>query len=163
MDKSKIDVCRIAQHIVESDMSPREQKAYIDSLWNDGDDNMLRLFFGKSKYLYNQIQFEISRIIDPELFNDTDNVVYGKRYLENMTLYEIGEINPEYEKELRLKTFEQAKTPDGGYVCAGCGRKFFNKIPLQVDHIVPMSRGGKTVPENLQILCRNCNGEKSDS
>lgn len=163
MDKSKIDVCRIAQHIVESDMSPREQKAYIDSLWNDGDDNMLRLFFGKSKYLYNQIQFEISRIIDPELFNDTDNVVYGKRYLENMTLYEIGEINPEYEKELRLKTFEQAKTPDGGYVCAGCGRKFFNKIPLQVDHIVPMSRGGKTVPENLQILCRSCNGEKSDS
>ena len=31
---------------------------------------------------------------------------------------------------------------------------------LQVDHIIPMSRGGKSIPENLQILCRKCNGVK---
>ena len=30
------------------------------------------------------------------------------------------------------------------------------------DHIVPWSKGGKTVPENLQMLCRRCNGMKSD-
>ena len=29
-------------------------------------------------------------------------------------------------------------------------------------HIVPWSKGGKTVPENLQMLCRWCNGMKSD-
>lgn len=36
------------------------------------------------------------------------------------------------------------------------------RIPFQVDHIIPMNKGGKTVPENLQILCRKCNGTKGD-
>lgn len=33
---------------------------------------------------------------------------------------------------------------------------------MEGDHIVPWSRGGKTVPENLQMLCRRCNALKSD-
>lgn len=33
---------------------------------------------------------------------------------------------------------------------------------MQGDHIVPWSRGGKTVEENLQMLCKKCNGEKSN-
>ncbi len=33
---------------------------------------------------------------------------------------------------------------------------------MEGDHIVPWSRGGKTVPENLQMLCRRCNATKSD-
>ena len=31
-----------------------------------------------------------------------------------------------------------------------------------VDHIVPWSKGGKTIPENLQMLCRRDNALKSD-
>ena len=33
---------------------------------------------------------------------------------------------------------------------------------MKGDHIVPWSKGGKTIPENLQMLCRRCNGMKSD-
>lgn len=33
---------------------------------------------------------------------------------------------------------------------------------MEADHIVPWSRGGKTVPENCQMLCRRHNREKSD-
>ncbi|MCQ2460225.1 MAG: HNH endonuclease [Ruminococcus sp.] len=29
------------------------------------------------------------------------------------------------------------------------------------DHIKPWHAGGKTVPENLQMLCRDCNLKKS--
>ena len=58
--------------------------------------------------------------------------------------------------------FDKAKTADGQYACASCGKKYPNRIMLQVDHITPMNKGGKTKPENLQILCRSCNAEKSD-
>jgi len=33
---------------------------------------------------------------------------------------------------------------------------------LDVDHIIPRSRGGKTVYENLQLLCSKCNRSKGN-
>ena len=80
-----------------------------------------------------------------------------------MSLREIGMINPKYEEELRSKAFATALLPNGKYKCAGCGKVFPDRIFLQVDHIIPLNKKeGKTVPENLQILCRSCNARKSD-
>ncbi|WP_329971780.1 HNH endonuclease signature motif containing protein [Ruminococcus champanellensis] len=31
---------------------------------------------------------------------------------------------------------------------------------MHADHITPWHAGGKTVPENLQMLCRDCNLKK---
>lgn len=144
-------------------MDPITQAAYIQQLWNDGDDNLMKLFFGKQKYFYNQLNREILRITSPFLFEeDEDNVVYGKRQFEDMSLYEIGKYDPEYEKELRDSAFDASRDSAGGYRCAGCGKTFANRIMLQVDHIIPLNKGGKTRSDNLQILCRFCNGEKGD-
>ena len=40
--------------------------------------------------------------------------------------------------------------------CKACG-KTAAETTLHVDHIVPVSRGGKTVVDNLQTLCMGCN------
>jgi hypothetical protein len=45
---------------------------------------------------------------------------------------------------------------DGGR-CRKCRRS----INLEMDHIVPVSKGGKTEEANLQTLCRRCNRAKS--
>ena len=45
----------------------------------------------------------------------------------------------------------------GGYKCAVCGRKAEDGAMLEVDHIKPVSAGGKTEPGNLQTLCFECN------
>ena len=43
------------------------------------------------------------------------------------------------------------------YRCQICGRTQADGIKLHVDHIIPIAKGGKTVPENLQTLCQDCN------
>lgn len=44
--------------------------------------------------------------------------------------------------------------------CALCG-KHFRIEEMEADHIVPWHVGGKTVAENCQMLCRDCNRRKS--
>lgn len=49
-----------------------------------------------------------------------------------------------------------------GKKCKICGRSAADGVKLHVDHIVPVSKGGETVPSNLQTLCETCNWGKSD-
>ena len=47
-------------------------------------------------------------------------------------------------------------------ICAKCG-EYFEITEMEADHITPWSQGGKTIVENCQMLCRDCNRRKSDS
>lgn len=51
------------------------------------------------------------------------------------------------------------------YTCCICGNSVFNEpnLLLEVDHIIPISKGGKTEACNLQTLCWRCNRAKSNS
>ena len=49
--------------------------------------------------------------------------------------------------------------------CNGCQRQIpaeFRYDILEFDHILPQSLGGKTTPDNLQLLCRRCNAQKGN-
>ncbi|MDU5943716.1 MAG: HNH endonuclease signature motif containing protein [Negativicoccus succinicivorans] len=48
-----------------------------------------------------------------------------------------------------------------GHKCAGCGKKI-EYSEMEDDHIKPWSKGGRTVPENCQMLCTKCNLKKSN-
>lgn len=161
IDRSRLDVGAIARHIWDEDMGQRKAAEYVESLWNNGDNNLLRLFFGRKLYFMHQVEIEKNKLAHPDLYED-DNVTYDTKPLEDLPLYEIGKIDPEREKELRDGAFERARTTRGTYRCACCGIENATRVPFQVDHILPMNRGGKSVPENLQILCRRCNGRKGD-
>lgn len=68
------------------------------------------------------------------------------------------------EKVLSIRTFtdnqkETAYARQKG-ICPIC-RKHFEFEHMHADHITPWHAGGKTVPENLQMLCRDCNLKKS--
>ena len=47
-----------------------------------------------------------------------------------------------------------------GYRCRYCGRTGRN---LEIDHIKPIAKGGKSTYDNLQTLCAYCNKEKGDT
>ena len=83
----------------------------------------------------------------------------------------------ELEKQVRLELIDsgelfgdEAKRPPiprdvvdavyrrDGARCVYCG----STENLQLDHIIPFSKGGATSLENLQLLCQKCNLEKSN-
>lgn len=47
-----------------------------------------------------------------------------------------------------------------GYTCQLCGKYMPDEVGLHIDHILPVARGGKSVPSNLRVLCSKCNGSK---
>ena len=164
IDRSKLDVKAIAQKIWDDDMGARRRAEYVESIWDEGDDNLLRIFFGRKLYFLRQVDIEYMKIAYPDIYASESgrNVTLGSRKLEDLPLVEIGKIAPELEKQLRDGAFEKARTENGKYRCALCGASDSSRLFFQVDHIVPMNQGGKSVPENLQILCRHCNGLKGD-
>lgn len=48
------------------------------------------------------------------------------------------------------------------YTCQYCGKRMLDGVGLQIDHIIPIAKGGKTELNNLQVLCSVCNRRKSD-
>lgn len=162
IDRNKLDVSAIAKTICDEDMGPRRRAEYLSELWESADSNIMKTLFGRKVYFFNNVDNEVNRLTRDDFYEEEENVRYGKKELAEMSLHEIGRINPDYEKELKDTAYEQARDAKGNYVCAICGKKNKTRIPFQVDHIIPMNRGGKSVPENLQILCRSCNAKKGD-
>jgi 5-methylcytosine-specific restriction endonuclease McrA len=64
-------------------------------------------------------------------------------------------------KSSSRKIAQEVKTEvwqrDGGK-CVECGAIEY----LEFDHIIPLSKGGASSVNNLQLLCRKCNSKKSD-
>ena len=46
-------------------------------------------------------------------------------------------------------------------ICPKC-KKHFEISEMEADHITPYSKGGHTIVENCQMLCRDCNRRKSN-
>ncbi|NLE26011.1 MAG: DUF262 domain-containing protein [Clostridiaceae bacterium] len=69
------------------------------------------------------------------------------------------------EKYLNIRAFKQSEKRAAyerqNRKCIKCG-KHFEIEEMEADHIDPWSKGGKTTPENCQMLCQKCNRRKSD-
>jgi len=68
----------------------------------------------------------------------------------------------EYQRKLLSPSLRYDILKRDGFRCVICGRTAEDDVKLHVDHIIPVSKGGKTVPENLRTLCDSCNLGKSD-
>ena len=67
---------------------------------------------------------------------------------------DVGELPPYHQQKHVLFGQQEGR-------CNGC-RVAFEFRHLEVDHIVPQSRGGTDHPENLQLLCGSCNRIKGN-
>lgn len=68
----------------------------------------------------------------------------------------------EYQRKLLSSSLRYDILKRDDFKCTICGRGAKDGVQLHVDHIIPVAKGGKTVPENLRTLCADCNLGKSD-
>jgi 5-methylcytosine-specific restriction endonuclease McrA len=85
---------------------------------------------------YENVKFDTQKIRNVE--------ISGKEYQQGTLLnYEV--------KEYLLEKFDRT--------CAYCGTK---NVPLEIEHIIPKSRGGTNKIDNLTIACHSCNQRKGN-
>lgn len=69
------------------------------------------------------------------------------------------------EKYLNIRSFSDSEKRGvyerQGGICKKCG-EHFELNEMEADHITPWSQGGKTIPENCQMLCKSDNRTKSN-
>ena len=68
------------------------------------------------------------------------------------------------QRNMMTNDLREAIKKRDNYTCCKCGNSVYAEpnLLLEVDHIIPVSKGGKTEASNLQTLCWRCNRAKSN-
>ena len=73
----------------------------------------------------------------------------------------LSEYHSKKQRSLMTRELREQIAFRDNFTCQICGKYMPDGVGLHIDHIIPVSRGGKSVPSNLQVLCSKCNGRKS--
>ena len=76
-----------------------------------------------------------------------------RKTYENLALVERGDVSDSLRYDIMRRD---------DFKCVICGASASQGARLHVDHIVPIAKGGKSIPSNLRTLCERCNIGKSD-
>lgn len=68
------------------------------------------------------------------------------------------------QRQLMTKKLREYIINRDNFTCCNCGNSTHSEpnLLLEVDHIIPIAKGGYTVENNLQTLCWKCNRSKGD-
>lgn len=153
------------QLVAKSMLRKRRQRQYNEACVHEADAFLFIMWRNQTRY--HQCNYQRSAYT---VRNEIERFSCDYAYLmdRDRRLYEIG-----YETTLEKyhsKTQRKLMTPElrlqikvrDNYTCQMCGKYMPDEVGLHIDHIVPVSKGGKTVPSNLQVLCDKCNRSKSN-
>ena len=148
--------------IDKSKMKKRRQRQFDESV----DDNHEFIFdFVRDQTRYQQRNYVRTAYI---VKMNSDRFVCDYNYL--LERYEklkeinfeatLNDYNSTNQRKLMTKELKEKIKIRDNYTCQKCGKYMPDEVGLHVDHIVPVSKGGKSVESNLQVLCSKCNGSK---
>lgn len=108
------------------------------------------------KSISNKLQFEITTAIQKRQEENLENEIsYGRLPTEQEKRKERNKMTDKLRNEILTRD---------NHTCKNCGlsRAQEPHLCLHVDHIIPISKGGKTHEKNLQTLCWECNLKKGN-
>lgn len=156
---------------IEDYMAKHQHDKNADELWNYFQD-----VIEWTRKIFTNYRNEMKVVQWGELYNNFKNKKFDSNKLEEeikalMQDEDVTKKSGIYpyvltrnEKFLNIRAFtdkmkrETYERQDG--VCPKC-KESFEINEMEADHINPWHEGGKTIPENCQMLCKQCNREKS--
>lgn len=164
--KEKIERWKVEcqQKIEKCILKKYRTKQYQKSL---DDNEAYNFYLIREQTRYKQINYvrtpyKVSQIVDS--FSCSYKFLFNRNEQLKSINYEctFKEYNSKNQRKLMTKELRQQIINRDKYTCQLCGKYMPDEVGLHVDHIVSISKGGKTVPSNLQVLCSKCNGSKSN-
>ncbi len=64
------------------------------------------------------------------------------------------------QRKLMTRELREKIEKRDNYTCQICGEYMPSGKGIEIDHIIAIKKGGKTVASNLQVLCQRCNRSK---
>ncbi len=150
-----VDALGIADAMIQySKMSDRNSGLIPGDILDDHLDSIdkLKKFAGQDEQIDKAIMIVDASIVAARLAAERKAVKAAR--IQTRTQKVRSELQANYHK-----TLVQLGRRDG-FHCATC---FSSEADLQIDHVMPVSKGGMNNLDNLQLLCRKCNGKKSDT
>lgn len=165
-ERRKCDLSIVARHIYDNSLGGRAEADYIKSLWNDENSFWQVLFSYNKLYFMKQLAIEILKIAYPDIYGDyvvgaIPNVIPDTISIEKLTLYEIKERDIIEYRKIKNAVFAKHTDAKGFITCVISGVKSQMRRDFQIDHIQPMSQGGLTTIDNLQVLTRKAHIQKT--
>lgn len=162
-ERKKCNLSIVARHIYENDLTLKQQTEYLTSLWNDSTSFWQVLFGYNYLYFKKQLDIEINKLLGvyPDLVIIPPIVIPDTVPLERLSLIEIRERDPAEYRDIKDDVFAKNTDAKGFITCAESGFRSQMRRDFQIDHINPMSKGGLTTLENLQVLSRKAHAEKT--
>lgn len=163
-DRDELDISKIAEHIFSSNMSRLDEPGYINSIWED-DKNNWKYFYDNNFSLFTlMIERELYKLKFPKMYDKSTTPTEKLDPLDYKTL-SLGEMREKYPEKwevLKEAIYENSKNENGEYVCAKTSKTSKSRKGFEIDHIKPLSKGGLSIPENLQLVTRKFNRKKGD-
>lgn len=161
--RQQCNLAKVAHYAYDNDLGLRARTEYENSLWED-DKAFWQVLFGYDKrYFLRQLDIEIRKItsVEPQQNDIPVSVDTDRVDINTLPLYLIKEKDFGYYKELRDGVYAEHTNSTGVITCAISRFRSRRRIDFQIDHKKPMSQGGLSTLDNLQILSRPAHAQKT--
>ncbi|MDB9373055.1 DEAD/DEAH box helicase family protein [Nodularia sphaerocarpa] len=165
-ERRKCDLSVVAKHIYDNSLGGKAKTDYINLLWNDEKSFWQVLFSYNKMYFLKQLAIELLKLEEPDIYGDVavlsiSNVISDTISIEKLSLYEIKARDIVEYRKIKNAVFAKHTNTKGFITCAVSGVKSQMRRDFQIDHIKPMSQGGLSTIDNLQVLTIKAHIEKT--
>jgi 5-methylcytosine-specific restriction endonuclease McrA len=127
---------------------------------------VLALKYIKDITIWKQHKVEINKRITKYLKSDDAKLTDKAKEIEDIIQAIVQGISVDskrlFNSDDKRELLQPLSLNEGKYECIVC-KQFFYPDELQMDHIKPWSKGGRTVLSNAQLICGPCNKKKHNN